>query len=285
MEDFLRALRQNLATHAPQLLSLYDVMAGEARFARVWLDEDLQRLPGGAPVLEVGSGVFILACQLAREGFAVTSIEPTGTGFGAFETLGASVLAFAARDGAVPTVIRCRAEDFSSDRRFRFAFSMNVMEHVDAPGRVIAGVSAVLVPGASYRFLCPNYLFPYEPHFNMPTFGSKALTWRLMRRSIEGNTMDDPAGVWRSLNWITVPQVRRMAAEDPSLAISFQRGTLVSMLERAASDVEFARRRASWMVAVVAALRRLGLLRLAALVPATLQPIMDVRLTVVLKPQ
>jgi SAM-dependent methyltransferase len=284
VEDFLRALRQNLATSTPQLLSLYDVMAGEARFARAWLDEDLQRLPGGAPVLEVGSGVFILACLLAREGFAVTSIEPTGTGFGAFETLGAAVLAFAARDGAVPTVIRCRAEDFSSDRRFCFAFSMNVMEHVDAPGRVIAGISAVLVPGASYRFLCPNYLFPYEPHFNMPTFGSKALTWRLMRRSIEGNAMDDPAGVWRSLNWITVPQVRRMVAEDPSLAISFQRGTLVSMLERAGNDVEFAQRRASWMVAVVAALRRLGLLRLAALVPATLQPIMDVRLTA-LKPQ
>ncbi len=285
MEDFLRALRQTLATDAPQLLSLYDVMAGEARFARAWLDEDLQRLPDGAPVLEVGGGVFILACQLAREGFAITSIEPTGTGFGAFEALGAAVLAFAARDGAVPSVIRSKAEDFSSDRRFHFAFSMNVMEHVEAPGKVIAAVSAVLVPGASYRFLCPNYLFPYEPHFNMPTFGSKALTWRLMRRSIEGNTMDDPAGVWRSLNWITVPQVRRMAAEDPSLAISFQRGTLVSMLERAGSDVEFARRRASWMVAVVAALRRLGLLRLAALVPATLQPIMDVRLTVVRKPQ
>ncbi len=286
MEDFLRALRENLATHAPQLLSLYDVMAGEARFARAWLDEDLQRLPSGAPVLEVGSGVFILACQLAREGFAITSIEPTGTGFGAFETLGAAVLAFAARDGAVPTVIRCRAEDFSSDRRFGFAFSMNVMEHVDAPGRVIAVVSAVLVPGASYRFLCPNYLFPYEPHFNIPTFGSKALTRWLLRRRIEGSTtMDDPAGVWRSLNWITVPQVRRMAAEDPSLVISFQRGTLVSMLERAGSDVEFAQRRASWMVAVVGALRRLGLLRLAALIPATLQPIMDVRLTVVLKPQ
>jgi hypothetical protein len=75
-----------------------------------------------------------------------------------------------------------------------------------------------------------------------------------------------------------------MVAEDPSLAISFQRGTLVSMLERAGNDVEFAQRRASWMVAVVAALRRLGLLRLAVLVPATLQPIMDVRLTA-LKPQ
>ena len=222
---------------------------------------------------------------LARGRGCGRAVVASGSGFGAFEELGAAVLAFAARDGDLPTVVRCRGEEFTGDTRVALAFSMNVMEHVDAPDAVIARVSAVLLPGASYRFLCPNYLFPYEPHFNMPTFGSKALTWRLMRRSIEGNTMDDPAGVWRSLNWITVPQVRRMVAEDPSLAISFQRGTLVSMLERAGSDVEFARRRASWMVAVVAALRRLGLLRLAAQVPATLQPIMDVRLTVVRKPQ
>lgn len=280
MDGFLRALRQNLTTHAPHLLPLYDVMAGEARFARAWLDEDLQRLPRGTPVLEVGGGVFLLACQLAREGFAITSIEPTGTGFGAFEELGAAVLAFASRDGAVPTVVRCRAEDFRSDSRFGFALSINVMEHVEAPGVVIAAISAALSPGGSYRFLCPNYLFPYEPHFNIPTFGSKDLTYRLMRRRIEANAgMDDPAGVWRSLNWITVPQVRRMAANDESVAISFRTSTLAWMLERAVSDGAFARRRAPWMVAALGTFSRLGLLRLASLVPALFQPIMDVRLT------
>lgn len=280
VDGFIAALRQDVDARAPRLLPLFDVMAGEARFARAWLDEDLKRLPKAVPVLEVGGGVFILACQLAREGFAITSIEPTGVGFGAFEELGAAVLTFAARDGALPTVVRCRAEEFTGDTRVAFAFSMNVMEHVDAPDAVIARVSAVLLPGASYRFLCPNYLFPYEPHFNIPTFGGKALTRRLMRRRIEENAgMDDPAGVWRSLNWITVPQVKRMAATDESLLVSFQTGTLVWMLERAVSDAEFARRRAGWMVAAVSALSTLGLLRFAALIPATLQPIMDVRLT------
>jgi SAM-dependent methyltransferase len=280
VDGFLAALRQDLDTRVPRLLPLFDVMAGEARFARAWLDEDLKRLPKGAPILEVGGGVFILACLLAREGFAITSIEPTGGGFGAFGELGAAVLAFAARDGDLPTVVRCGAEEFTADTRVALAFSMNVMEHVDAPDAVLARVSAVLLPGASYRFLCPNYLFPYEPHFNIPTFGSKALTRRLMRHRIEENAgVDDPAGVWRSLNWITVPQVRRMAATDESLLASFQTGTLVWMLERAVSDAEFARRRAGWMVAAVRALGKVGLLSLAALVPATFQPIMDVRLT------
>lgn len=280
VDDFLALLRPNLEAHAPHLVPLFDVMAGEARFARAWLDEDLKRLPNAAPVLEVGGGVFILACQLAREGFAITSIEPTGTGFGAFEELGLAVLGLAARDGMVPRVVRCRGEDFTTGSPVAFAFSVNVMEHVDVPGAVIARVSAVLLPGASYRFLCPNYLFPYEPHFNIPNFGSKAMTWRLMRRRIQAHAgMDDPAGAWRSLNWITVPQVRRMAASDESLLASFQTRTLVWMLERAVSDAGFARRRSAWMVTAVRALRRARLLRFAALVPAMFQPVMDVRLT------
>jgi SAM-dependent methyltransferase len=253
-------------------------MAGEARFARVWLDEDLQRLPKGAAILEVGGGVFLLACQLAREGFSVTAIEPTGIGFGSFEELGAIVLALARREGTGPTIVRCCAEAFESDTRFALAFSVNVMEHIEDPGKAIARVSAVLAPGGSYRFLCPNYLFPYEPHFNIPTAGSKALTHRLMRRRIERHTTpNDPVGLWKSLNWITVPQVKRIARSDESLKLSFRTSTLPWMMERALSDAQFADRRASWMVWAIGMLKKLGLLRLATFIPATLQPIMDVR--------
>ncbi len=259
---------------------LFDIMAGEARFARAWLDEDLRRLPKAAPILEVGGGVFLLTCQLAREGFSVTAIEPTGIGFGSFEELGAIVLALAALEGAVPTIARCGAEDFESDTRYALAFSVNVMEHVEAPDQGIARVSAVLSAGGSYRFLCPNYLFPYEPHFDIPTVGSKAMTERFMRGRIEGCArVDDPVGLWKSLNWISVPQVKRIARSDESLEARFRTSTLTWMLERALSDVQFARRRARWMVAAIGMLKGLGLLRLASFIPATLQPIMDVRLT------
>jgi SAM-dependent methyltransferase len=255
-------------------------MAGEARFARSWLEDDLRALPKAASILEVGAGAFLLTYQLAREGFAVTAVEPTGVGFEALEELGDVVLALAARNGIAPKVERCKAEDLRTDALFEFAFSVNVMEHIDAPNVAIERVSAVLTPGGSYRFLCPNYLFPYEPHFNIPTFGSKRLTERLLRRRIQADKRaSDPIGLWRSLNWITVPQVRRMAAADPSLAITFQRHTLASMVERAVDDVEFAKRRAPWMVTVIEALRATRLLRLASLVPATFQPLMDVRLT------
>ena len=280
MDDFLAQVRRRVETEKPHLRSLFDIMAGEARFARAWLDEDLRQLPKTAPILEVGGGVFLLTCQLAREGFSVTAIEPIGAGFGSFEELGILVLELAAREGAEPTIARCKAEDFQSDIRYALAFSVNVMEHIEVPGQAVARVSAALSAGGSYRFLCPNYLFPYEPHFNIPTIGGKALTARLMRKRIEGNSsVDDPAGLWKSLNWITVPDVRRMARSDGSLVVHFRTSTLTWMLERALTDGEFAKRRAGWMVSAIGILRKLGLLRLAAFIPAAFQPIMDVRLT------
>jgi SAM-dependent methyltransferase len=280
METFLTQIREYLDAHASHLRSLFEVMAGEAIFARAWLDEDVKRLPKGAAILEVGGGVFLLTCQLAREGFAITAIEPTGVGFGAFEELGEIVLKLAKAEGAAPTIARCKAEDFASESRFAFAFSVNVMEHIDAPDVAIARVSAVLAAGGSYRFLCPNYLFPYEPHFNIPTFGSKALTEKLMRARIYGNkVMDDPQGLWQSLNWIDVLKVRAFAAADDSLVLTFNKRTLAWMLARALSDEGFAKRRARWMVAGIRLLSTMGVLKLVAWVPALLQPIMDVRLT------
>lgn len=280
MNDLLASVGRHLDASAPRLRPLFDEMAGEARFARWWLDADLRNLRTSDSILEVGGGAFLLAYQLAREGFNITTIEPIGVGFGAFEELGELVLDVAARDEVALNVVRCKVEEFRSGARFKLAFSVNVMEHVEAPDVAIERVSAALLPGGCHRFLCPNYLFPYEPHFNIPTFGSKSLTERLLRRRIQARTgMDDPMGVWKSLNWINVRRVKRMAAADASLRIAFQRRTLASMLERAVEDVEFAKRRAPWMVIAVKALKAARLLRVASMIPETCQPVMDVRLT------
>jgi len=108
---------------------------------------------------------------------------------------------------------------------------------------------------------------------------TKKLTRRVMRRRIEGNTiLKDPDGVWRSLNWITVRKVRGFAAQDATVTLSFHRAMLVWMLERALSDEEFASRRSKWMVTGIRTAVNMRLHRLAGYVPATLQPIMDVRL-------
>ena len=70
-----------------------------------------------------------------------------------------------------------------------------------------------------------------------------------------------------------------MAAADSSLTVDFQRRTLASMIERSVDDIEFAKRRAPWMVAAIRMLKATRLLRFASLIPAACQPLMDVRLT------
>ena len=68
---------------------------------------DLARLAANAALLEVGGVVFLLSCQLAAEGFAITAIEPT-YGFGEFRHLGDIMLELAA---VKPTIAPCKAED------------------------------------------------------------------------------------------------------------------------------------------------------------------------------
>lgn len=143
MDGFLARIRSHVDAHAPELRSLFDTMAAEARFARDWLSEDLARLPVGAALLEVGGGT---SAQLSTGGggFDITAIEPTGEGFGKFRQLGDIVLELAA---ARPTIAPCKAEDFISEKRFDFAFSLNVMEHIDLPDEAVRRVSEVLKPG------------------------------------------------------------------------------------------------------------------------------------------
>ena len=50
-------------------------------------------------------------------------------------------------------------------------------------------------------------------------------------------------------------------------------------IERTVDDVEFAKRRAPWMISAIKMLKATRLLGLASLIPANCQPLMDVRLT------
>lgn len=279
MDEWLQDVRAHCAQKAPDLLSLLEIYAAEALFGRHYISADTALLKPGARIVEVGAGAFLLSCQLVREGFDVTALEPTGSGFSHFEQLRELVRDRAAFLGCLPRVVDLAAEDFTEKNTFDFAFSVNVMEHVNDVPRVMANITDCLVAGASYRFTCPNYLFPYEPHFNIPTLFSKKLTRKVLFRKIfECQTMPDPSGTWESLNWINVLQVRRAAGRLKDVKAAFNRSLLVSTLERVAEDQDFASRRSPAMRGVLLWFVRLRLHQLLRFVPAVFQPIMDCRL-------
>jgi SAM-dependent methyltransferase len=278
IEWWLADMRAFFMETAPSLLPLYDTYSAEAVFGRRFIASDLERLQPGARVIEVGAGMLLLSCQLVREGFEVTGLEPTAQGFSHFEQMRQMVQERATALGCSPRVINLTAEDFSEHNLFDYAFSVNVMEHVDDVARVVVNIGRGLVVGASYRFTCPNYLFPYEPHFNIPTLFSKRLTeMALSQKIFSRKDMPDPSGMWKSLNWISVVQVRRISKKQPWLRVIFNRLLLVSTLERISYDKEFSNRRSPAIRKLLILFVRLRLHQLFRFLPATIQPIIDCR--------
>jgi SAM-dependent methyltransferase len=278
MQAWLSAVRARFEGSAPDLLPTFETYAAEAVFGRNFIAADLARLPAGASVLEVGAGAMLLSCQLVREGHEVTSLEPTGSGFGHFERMRAIVMEQAAAHGCLPRILDSTAEALALTDCFDYAFSINVMEHVGNVEQSLKRVAGSLRPGASYRFTCPNYLFPYEPHFNIPTLFSKGLTERVLHRKIHGRPgIADPAGLWESLNWINVSGLRRMAARMQELKMTFDTRLLAATFERIGSDPDFAARRSPLVRNAILWLVRLRLHRVLGWVPAAVQPIIDCR--------
>lgn len=276
IDYFLADMRTYFADTKPSLLVLFDIYAAEAAFGRRYIASDLENLPLSAKILEVGSGSMLLSCQLVREGFQVTALEPIGTGFSHFEEMRQLVLARAAALECLPQNLQITAEALTETDVFDYAFSINVMEHVDNISMVIARTVQSLKVGASYRFTSPNYLFPYEPHFNIPTLFSKRVTEKMFGKKIFGNKkLADPSGTWKSLNWINVIQVRKISQQLPGVKVSFNRFLLVATLERIASDPSFASRRSSIVRKILLMLVKTHLHRLFHLIPAELQPILD----------
>jgi len=276
LEALLCQLRECLEEPHSHLLELFDAFADEARYGRRLLASSLRRLPRGARILEVGGGLMLLSTALQCEGFEVTAVEPVGSGFSAFHELQAIVLAHAVACGHAPQVLRQRVEDIDLESQFDFAFSINVMEHVDDIDLTIRRVLEALRGTSAYRFTCPNYLFPYEPHFNILALPSKALTGKLMRRWIDQSTrVYDREGMWASLNWITVPRVRRAVRAIPCARLQFHSEILSDILERVVHDDRFAARRSLWIRRLVTLAVAVGMHRLLAKLPASLLPVMD----------
>jgi SAM-dependent methyltransferase len=275
IECWLDAVQDEFSKNAPDLLSLFTIYAEEAKFGRVYIDSDLKALAQSVNILEVGAGSLLLSCQLIREGFQVTSIEPIGSGFSHFDRMRDIVLKVANDLSITPKILDIHAEKLTINDYFDYAFSINVMEHVDDVEQVITAVGNSLNEKAFYRFTCPNYLFPYEPHFNIPTLFSKQLTEKIFYKKIFFNGMDDPKGMWESLNWITVPLVKRVVESRPYLSLKFNRSILTQIFTRVVADKALANRRSPIVMSVIRIIVFFRFHFLFSAIPVSCQPAMD----------
>lgn len=253
--------------HRPDLKDKLTIYLNEVPVALGLLEELGPNFAGGR-VLEVGGGIGAVAASLAHLGFEVVAIEPGGPGFEDMLILQKSVEAALGRlpePSGSYAIHPIGVEDLDPDAhgRFEVVFSSNVLEHVEDPALALDRMQAVLADGGVQTHVCPNYAFPYEPHFFVPLlpFVPAATRW-LLPRSMTATPL------WSSLNFVTARQVRRWA-RSAGVDVLFAPGVLAGALDRFVSDAVFAERHRG-LGTVVRLLQKLGLVRLVRRIPAGL---------------
>lgn len=268
-----------IAVERPELLELYFTYQNEAIAARRFLDSSLRELDYGAEILEVGGGVLALAIQLASEGFKVTTVEPVGEGFTDISYIMNVFLEIAREEKIVFALINSPIEYCTFDLKFDFIFSINVMEHLKDPYSVLIQIAQYLKAGCFYRFFCPNYDFPYEPHFGR-WLGSRSEKAFFLPQHRAVSTLipeREIQGLYSSLNFLTLKKIKQ-ALKHRNILLSANNNSLYEVMNRSIYDSEL-KKRHKGLTILVRFLFFLKLHYLAKLVPVNYQPIMDVKIT------
>ena len=208
-----------------ELLEDFKTYYEESRFGLDLILDDLTQSFEKVNVLEIGSGIGLLSQYLASQGFQVTSIEPAGKGFGMMSRLQEHVNKYFGPTNSNFCFHQSTIEDFHPETKYGFIFSINVFEHIKDPLLGLRKVNSLLEKGGYARIVAPNYAIPYEPHFNIPNFFSKKITYSIFRSRIESFKCFDPIGLWESLNWITIGKVRKMLVSESIMGTVSLRAT------------------------------------------------------------
>jgi SAM-dependent methyltransferase len=265
-----------VAHERPELIQLFLTYQNEAIAARKLLDSSLNELNSGDEILEVGGGILALAIQLTYEGFTVTTVEPVGEGFTGISYIMDVFIKIAKEENLIFDIIQSPIEECEFDQKFDYIFSINVMEHLKNPYSVLLQMVSTLKKGGTYRFFCPNYDFPYEPHFGKWLFLRKNKAFYLQESRAKSNSieLEETPGLLRSLNYITLDKVSKYSYLK-QFEIKPKQNAFYNLLERAVSDKGL-RARHGVLTSIVKLIHLFKIHHIAKIVPARYQPVMDV---------
>ncbi|MHB1206001.1 MAG: class I SAM-dependent methyltransferase [Rhodospirillaceae bacterium] len=229
----------------------------------------------GLRCLEIGSGPGLLLGRLQSHfpDCRFEGLEPVGSGFGKTE---APLAVIAAR--ANLKIHRCGYEDFASAEPYDIIFSVNVFEHVVSWRDYLTRTHGWLAPGGIAVILCPNYAFPWEPHFRLPIVLNKPLTHSFFSARIAAYERNqDYHGLWASLNFVKKREVLRFA-RTAGLRIDSDDTVMRRMFQRLFTDPAFAGRQRA-LAGIAKLFYRLGLTRVLEMPGVRLfSPFMALRL-------
>lgn len=260
----------------PELLSLFIMYQNEALEARKLLHENLLHIGQNARVLEVGGGILALAVQLASEGYRITTVEPVGDGFTGITWIMDKFSLIAKRENLTINLLQSQIENCAFEEKFTFIFSINVMEHLSNPYSVLIQLSQLLTNNGFYRFICPNYDFPYEPHFRKWLSRRHHGSFILEPSRVNSNFLSESEsiGLYKSLNYITLRKIQKHARQHQLQTIP-NKNALHALLIRSMEDQQL-RNRHPALGRLISLLFTKKTLTITKFFPSFIQPTMDV---------
>lgn len=270
-----KIIEEIIRIEKPELLDAFYTYENESRFARKLIDNNLQSLSKNSEIMEVGAGILSLATQLASEGYKVTAIEPAAIGFSSIEFILQKYLEQSKNENVSFSFVNKQVELCNFDHHFDFIYSINVMEHLQNPYQVIIDLCQNLTYSGKYQFYCPNYNFPYEPHFKKFIFRYKNGNFFLTKQSIKNEISKNLSSVdiFDSLNYITYTKIFEFI-KDYDLVLVPNKFTFKNLLTRALDDPILSARH-SILYKIVKFFSRLKLIKIFSHFPIEYAPVID----------
>jgi len=150
-------------------------------------------------ILEIGCGTSILLNEISKR-FPHKNffgLDPHESGFSGYEKISKRI-----STKKNLSLFHENFKEFNPNTTFDFIFSFNVFEHVQSQNEYIKRTDSLLSAKGKNLILCPNYDFPYEPHFIIPIIYNKNFTFKLFKKKIINHEeKTGEFGLWNGLNF------------------------------------------------------------------------------------
>jgi 2-polyprenyl-3-methyl-5-hydroxy-6-metoxy-1,4-benzoquinol methylase len=244
-EKKLEFHKQGLSAYEIDRLDLY---VNEAKFIYSLIEKELNVEP--INFYEIGSGIGLLSRMVAEKGHTVIATEPAASGFGVVKVLQKVIEKSFHTESNVPVFYSETAEDLfttlqSKHKEFNYIFCANVVEHVINLPKFFDSVIPLISQNGTFRFVCPNYAIPYEPHFGFITLFSKKLTFKFQKRKIlelEKHRKEDLVAFYNELSFPNVQKINKIL-KNRNCKITFSRRATLEYVRRAKNDKIFITRK------------------------------------------
>ena len=189
-------------------------------------------------VLEIGSGTGILLNELKFffPHIEFKGVDPNESGYYRYKEVYDSL------EGRKFEIENVQIEKFSSNNKFDLIFSINVFEHVRDWMKYIEQTNVLLKENGMNVIFCPNYDFPYEPHFVLPIIINKKITQFFFNKKIKKSEIKtNEIGLWKGLHLTGKREIKKFLIKKKYNYV-FDYSIKDRMIERILNDQELRRR-------------------------------------------